>query len=148
MSLAQHRNPMLLHRFQKSRLRLGRSTVDLIGEHDIREERSGLEDELPSTVLFLKKRISRDITRKKIGRELNPLIIEHKSLRQPLHQFCFSKSGKSFEENMTSGQNPIDDKFDQLLLPEEDFIKSAAKTLDVGLGFGDLVFVGVFHELE
>ena len=36
---------VLLHRFQQSRLRLGRGPVDFVGEHDLGEERTGLKAE-------------------------------------------------------------------------------------------------------
>ena len=46
MGDAEHGDAALLHRFEKRRLRPRRRAIDFVGEHDVREDRSPLEDEL------------------------------------------------------------------------------------------------------
>ena len=46
-AVAFDRDLALLHRFEQRRLRLGGSAVDLVGEHDVREDRAGAQAERP-----------------------------------------------------------------------------------------------------
>ena len=48
-----NRDRLLLHRFQHRRLRLGRRPIDLIGEHQIGEYRTGLKAEFAPPVFRL-----------------------------------------------------------------------------------------------
>ena len=43
---ARHRDLALFHRLEQRRLHLGRGAVDLVGQHDVGEDRTGLETEL------------------------------------------------------------------------------------------------------
>jgi hypothetical protein len=42
----------LLHRLEQRRLHLGRRAVDLVGEHDVGEDRAGLEAKLPPSPVW------------------------------------------------------------------------------------------------
>jgi len=60
----------LLHALQKRRLRLGPGPVDLVPEHDVREDRARLELEV--TLLLVEHVHPGDVGGKKIGGELDP----------------------------------------------------------------------------
>ena len=47
VGLLADRDRLLLHRLEQRRLRLGRGAVDLVGQHDVREDRPLLELEAP-----------------------------------------------------------------------------------------------------
>jgi hypothetical protein len=61
----------LVHGLEETRLGLGRGAVDLVGEHDIREDRTGLEHEL--VLVGLVDRHAEDVGRQHVRRELDPL---------------------------------------------------------------------------
>ena len=63
----------LLHRLEQRRLRLGRGAVDLVGEHDVGEDRARLELETPCAPRSSSAMIVRadDVGRHQVGRELD-----------------------------------------------------------------------------
>ncbi len=65
---------MLLHGLQQGRLRLRRGPVDLVGEHDVREDRPRPEHHLlPIRGLVLLQDLrSRDVGGHEVRRELDP----------------------------------------------------------------------------
>ena len=65
---------MLLHRFEQRRLGLGRRAVDLVGQDDVREDRT--LDELHRALAarrLLQDLRAGDVRRHQVGRELDPL---------------------------------------------------------------------------
>ena len=83
-----NRHLLLLHCFEKSSLRLGRSSVDLVRQQQIAEDGSGLERKL--ALLGIVDVRPSDVSRKQVRRELNTLEIttecvgervRHQSLR-------------------------------------------------------------------
>ena len=68
------RDLALLHRLEQRRLRLGRRAVDLVGQHDVREDRSLAELELAGLRVVHER--ARDVARHEVGRELDALRVE------------------------------------------------------------------------
>ena len=66
---AHNRNGMLLHRFEKCRLRFRRGTVDFVGKHNVGKGRSGMEVKL--RCLHIKHRCAENIARHEVGSELH-----------------------------------------------------------------------------
>ena len=63
-------DPPLLHRFEQSRLRLRRGAVDLVDEHDVREDRSRVE--LERRLPLVEDHRPGDVRRKHVGGALDP----------------------------------------------------------------------------
>ena len=63
------RDLALLHHFEQRRLGLGARTVDLVGEHDVGEDRPGVE--LEGAGLLVVDRDAGDVARQQVGRELD-----------------------------------------------------------------------------
>ena len=73
MAYATNRNLPLLHRFQESSLRLGRSTVDFIRQYDVAENGAFQETTLSGAggSVFFQDIRPGNICRHQVGRELN-----------------------------------------------------------------------------
>ena len=68
---AVDRDLLLLHRFEQRRLRLGRGAVDLVGQHDLGDDRPGAELELAAALVV--DRHAGDVAGQQVGRELDAL---------------------------------------------------------------------------
>ena len=90
VGLLADRDRLLLHRLEQRRLRLGRGAVDLVGEHDVREDRPVLE-------LEAARRLARraalddhvgadDVGGHQVGRELDARERQVQRLGQRAHQ--------------------------------------------------------------
>ena len=69
--LAVERHLPLLHRLEQRALRLGRGAVDLVGQHELREDRAALEAELAG--LAVENRHAEHVRRQQIAGELHAL---------------------------------------------------------------------------
>ena len=71
-------HPVLLHRLEKRRLRLRGRAVDLVGEHDVGEDRPGPEGHPPPTGgrVLLEDLRPGDVRRHEVRRELDPREVE------------------------------------------------------------------------
>ncbi len=68
------RDVILLHRFEQRRLRLRRRPVDLVGQDDLREDRSLARTAACALPCVLVEDLgARDVGRHQVGRELDPL---------------------------------------------------------------------------
>ena len=77
------RNPFFSHRFQESGLGLGRRTVDLVGQHDVRED--GTLDELETLTglrIVLQHLRTEDVVGHQIGRKLDTAEAKVHTIRQ------------------------------------------------------------------
>ena len=73
IGLAADGDRLLLHRFEERRLRLGRGTVDLVGEDEVGEDRAGLELELLAAFGRVDDDVGADdVGGHQVGRELDP----------------------------------------------------------------------------
>ena len=107
---AVDRHLFLLHRFQQCRLGLGRCTVDLIGEQDLREDRTLAELEL------LRRRAvdvyTRDIGRKQVRRELQTLEAAAQRASERLRQHRLAHAGHVFNQDVAAAQQRNHAQFD------------------------------------
>ena len=92
MGRTEHRDPSFLHRFKQGGLCLGRRPVDFIGEDKVSEKWAFLENELATSLRFLKHRISGNVAGKEVRGELDALAFQIQSFGKGLDQFGFSKS--------------------------------------------------------
>jgi hypothetical protein len=87
--LPADRHLALLHGLEQGRLRLGRRTVDLVGEQEVREHRAGQElQRVPAGGgVFLDDVRAGDVSGHQVGRELHPAELHRQRARQgPSHQ--------------------------------------------------------------
>ena len=145
MGFPEHGDAAFLHRFEQGGLGFRRGAVDFVGQHDVGEKRSGLENELAAAVDFLEDRIPGDVAGQQVGRELDALGAELQQLGKPFHQLGFPQSGQAFEQNVASGEDAGDHQIDEFLLAEEDLVQPAGQRAQVFGGIGDFRFGGVFH---
>ena len=72
MRLAAHGHALLLHGFQQGGLSLGRGPIDLVGQHDVGEDRSPLElEDLSSRRIVGEDVGAGDVRRHEIRSELD-----------------------------------------------------------------------------
>jgi len=95
---------MLFHRFEHGGLRLGRGAVDLVAQHHMREDRSGLELELAMAVDLGQHLSADNIGRHQVGRELNALEDQAQSFGSGLDHQGFAETGHAFDQNMATAE--------------------------------------------
>ena len=71
-----------LHGFQQCALRLGRRTIDFVGEHQMRKDRAGLEAQALMPVFGIDNHATDDVGGHEIRRKLNARVLQMKHLRQ------------------------------------------------------------------
>ena len=64
--------------------------VDFVGEDDVCEQRSGLENELAAAVDLLEDGVSRDIAGQEVRGELDALVLQAEELGKAFHEFGFA----------------------------------------------------------
>ncbi len=92
----------LLHRFEQGGLHLGRGAVDLVGEDDVREDRALLDLEVAGGLI--EHWCPDDVRGQQVGRELDPSESGVDRFGQGPHHQCLGQTGKTFEQDVPSGQ--------------------------------------------
>ena len=92
------RDLRLVHRLQQARLGLGGGAVDLVGEHDIGEERAGLEDEFPA--IRLVHRDAQDVGGQHVRGELDALEAASDGAREGGASVVLPTPGHVLDEEM------------------------------------------------
>ena len=112
---------MLLHRLEQRRLRLGRGPVDLVGEHDVGEDRSLDEAEgAPARgQVFLDDLGAGDVARHEIGGELHPIEGEVERLGHGRDHERLGQAGHPDQQRVSAGQDGGDDPFHDVFLPHD-----------------------------
>ena len=72
VAVAGDRHLVLLHRLEQARLGLRGGPVDLVGEHEVGEDRAGLEAEDPAALLLDEDVRAGDVRGHQVWRELDP----------------------------------------------------------------------------
>ncbi len=93
-----------MHGLQEGRLRLGRSTIDLVGEQEMSEERT-LDEFEPAAAglrVFLDHVGADDVRRHEVGSELDPVEAHLECVRDCLGHQGFSQSGHSDHERVSA----------------------------------------------
>ena len=91
-----------LHRFEQRRLRFGRRAIDLVGEHEIGEDRAGLKDErLVAALVGLDDHAADDVAGHEIGRELDARILKMKGASERPQQGSLAEAGNAFQQHVT-----------------------------------------------
>ena len=114
---AVHRHLPLAHRFEQRRLRSRRGAVDLVGEHDLGEQRAGLEDELAG--LLAVDRDADQVAGQQVGRELDAGELARQAAGERLGQQRLADAGHVFEQQVPVGQERDERQPDDFGLAEE-----------------------------
>ncbi len=139
--VAVHRDTVLLHSLQKRALRLRRSTVYLIGEDDVGEDRPRQKIEAPTSLIIDIQPC--DIGRKEVGGKLYAPEFALYGLRQAPREQRLSDTRDTFYGDMASGEHRHERKKNFMLLAGDG-------PLDVGdylphlPGHAGVVHVGLF----
>ncbi|MNS95467.1 hypothetical protein D3C72_1297290 [compost metagenome] len=91
------------HGLQQRALGFRRGAVDLVGEHQLGEDRAAMEAELAG--LAQEDRYANQIRRQQIARELHPLVLQAQRLRQRMRERGLAHAGYVFEQQVAAGQH-------------------------------------------
>ncbi|MEY2980309.1 MAG: hypothetical protein RL562_536 [Planctomycetota bacterium] len=121
----------LLHRLEERGLRLGRRAIDLVGEHEIREQGPGLEPELqPPLPLFDDPR-ARDVGRHQVRCELDACEREAQTLGKGLDEARLAEPRHALEEDVTACEQSDGQVLDQTILPKDPGADLATERVDL-----------------
>ena len=141
VDVAADRDRVFLHGFEQGRLGLGGGSIDLVGEHDLREDRARLKLEDAAAVGQLHDDVGADdVGRHQVGRELDPVEIERDGVGQGPHQEGLAQARHPFQERVPADKQAGQDAVDDLVVADDDlgdlsldFLVGRAKF--VGTGF-------------
>ena len=106
-----------LHCLKQCCLNLGGRAVDLVGQHEVSENRTWLEIER-GVLLTIDLRAG-DIARKQVGRELHPAEITFDQITERLDRPCLGDAGKAFHQDVTIGEESNEQALHHLLLSDD-----------------------------
>ena len=101
MLLAVAGDLALAHRLEHGRLGARGGAVQLVGEQDMREQRTGGEDEFLR--LLVPDQPAGDVAGQEVGRELDALHVERERARQGARQHGLAQPGQVLEQQVPAG---------------------------------------------
>ena len=112
--IATYRHRQLLHGFEQRGLGLRRGAVDLVGEDQVRDQRSLLELHLVPAILALDQdRSALDVRRHHVRRELDAGEVQIERLTEAAHEQGLAQPGDTLEQNVAAreqcGENSLYD---------------------------------------
>jgi hypothetical protein len=136
------RDAHVLHRFEQRRLRFRGRAVDLVGEHDVGEDRPRLKLEEGAAVRRLLHDVGADdVGRHQVGGELNARERQVQHVGEGVHQARLADAGNALEQHVSAGEQTGHGQADGVLLPDDaaadlagDLLETLAELID---GFGD-----------
>jgi len=105
------------HGFKQGSLCFRRCTLNLIGQYDIRENRSAYEAELAT---FIENLPTRTVRRHQVGRELDTVEGQCHGIGERADHEGFGESWDAFEEAVSAGEDGDEQLFDNVLLTDND----------------------------
>ena len=120
----------LLHRLQQRGLHLGRGPVDLVGQHQVGEDRAALGHELALGLVVDDR--AHDVGRQQIGRELDALKAHRQRVRQGLDGQGLGQAGHPLQQHVATGEQADQDAVDHRLLTDDDLADLGDKLVDEG----------------
>ena len=119
---------LLGHRLEERRLRLRHRTVDLVDEHDVREDRPGPELELAR--LLVVDREPRHVGRLEIGRALDPAKLAPRIVWAiDAREDRLRRAGDVLEQHVPVGRHRREHERDLLVLAEHDPLDVREQTI-------------------
>ena len=129
MDLAVERHLPLLHGLEQRALRLGRGAVDLIGEHELREDRAALEAELAG--LALEDGHAEHVRGQQIAGELHPLERQAQRAGEGVGERGLADARDVLDQQVPARQQAGEAQADLLLLAENDAVDLREDCVDV-----------------
>ena len=114
--LTLHSHLTLLHRFEQRRLCLRRRAVDLIGEQESSEDRTGPEHEVG--LALVEDEGAGHVRRQQVRRELDPPERQAERLRKRTSGERLAQARNVLEQDVAAGQDPGEDEFQGLVLAD------------------------------
>jgi hypothetical protein len=107
---------------EQRRLRLRRRAVDLVGEHDVREDRPAheLEDALPGADVLFEDFGAGDVGRHEIRRELNAREVERQDARQRRDEQRLREPRNADQQAVAAREQRYEQLLDDGALPDDD----------------------------
>ena len=140
---AVDRHLPLLHGLEQRRLRLGRGPVDLVGEHDLADDRPGPELELLR--LLVVDRQAGDVRRQQVGRELDAAEGAAEAPGDRSGQHRLAGPGHILDQQVALAQQRHEGEADLVVLADDDALDvgddAVAGLLDHGHGLRVLSFI-------
>ena len=148
--LADHRDVLLLHRLEHRRLRLRWGAVDLVGQHDVGEDRPVDELELaPAAGRVLEDVGAGDVHRHQVGRELDAAELQRHRLGQLADQQRLGQPGHAHQQRMAAGEQADRQPLDDVVLADDDpgqLLPQPRVNLAEAVDRLDVVFAQAVHE--
>ena len=112
---------VLLHRLEQRGLGLRRRAVDLVGQHDVREDRPvhELEEAPPGAVVLLEQLGAGDVARHQVGGELHARELEVERLGDGLHEQRLREAGHADEQRVAAREDRGDEIVHDVALADD-----------------------------
>jgi hypothetical protein len=135
--VAGHGDLAFLHRLQQGRLHLRRRAVDLVGEHQVAEDRARLELELTLASLRVVHLAAGDVRGQQVGRELDAAELALDVLRKRLDRPGLGQPGQSLHQHVAVGEDGNQKVVDHLPLADDALADPGAELVDGFAGLHD-----------
>jgi hypothetical protein len=107
-----------------------RGAVDFVGEHDLREDWSGLETHFAFAVIRFGHDVGADdVGGHQVRRELDAREAQFKTLRERADQQCLSQSGRAFQQAVAAGEDAGQHAVDDVAVADHDLAHFVAEFL-------------------
>ena len=117
VGLTVDRHLALLHRFEERGLGLRRGPVDLVGEQEVREHRTGAEHELAAA----HGHRAGEVGGEHVGGELHPAEVDdRRRARERVREQRLGDAGHTFEQEVTAHTGRGDHDVDDVILTDDD----------------------------
>ena len=121
MRLPAGGHAVFLHGLEQCRLRLRCRAVDLVGQHEVCEDRAGLElHELAAGLVLAHDRRADDVAGHQVGRELNARKLEMQHVGERLYQLGLADARNALEQDVPARQQAGHDADDVVLVADDD----------------------------
>ena len=120
---------LLLHRLEQGRLGLRRGAVDLVSEHEVREDGSRAERQLAAALVEDPR--TRHVGRHEVGRELDAGGLEAEDPGEGAHDEGLREPGHVLEQHVAAGQDADQDELMASRLPTTARSTSATTSLAI-----------------
>jgi hypothetical protein len=120
-----------LHRFEQRGLRLWSGPVDLVGQHEVGENRTGLKAQcLGPPLIRFHDHAADNVGGHEIGGELNARVPQVEHSRECSEQRRFPESRYTFQQDVSPGEQANQDAIDDILLTDNDFRNFVANLIE------------------
>ena len=134
------RDLALLHGLEQRALHLGGGAVDLVRQHQVREDGAELRREL--ALLLVVDHGADEVGRKQVGRELHAGEFRGDRVAQRAHGQRLREAGDTLEQDVTAGEQADQHALDHVALTDDDLADLVGQAVDEGAFAGDELVQG------